>query len=137
MVCIYCGSETKVTNSRSQKRNNQVWRRRQCLKCKAVFTTHEAVDLSSTLLVEVKGSPKPFVSDILFTDILLAMQDRKDRYLAAREATATIVSKVLKLPGKPLFSTPQISLISADVLKKLDKRAYLRFTAEHTSLQKR
>jgi transcriptional repressor NrdR len=137
MVCIYCGSETKVGNSRWQKRNNQVWRRRQCKKCKAVFTTHEAVDLSSTLLVQVNGSPKPFVSDILFTEILLAMQDRKDCYLAAREATATIVSKLLKLPGKPLFSTTQISLISADVLKKLDKRSYERFSIEHPSLQKR
>jgi len=101
-----------------------------------VFTTHEAVDLSSTLLVNMAGTPEPFVADILFTDILSAMQDRKDRYTAAREATSTIVAQLLKLPGKPLFSAPQISLISADVLKKLDKRAYLRFTADHPSLQK-
>ena len=68
MVCIYCGGETKVTNSRLQKRNNQVWRRRQCLECKGVFTTHEAVDLSSALLIDKSGAPEPFISDLLFSD---------------------------------------------------------------------
>lgn len=137
MVCLYCSAETRVGNSRPQKRNNQVWRRRQCVRCGAVFTTHETIDLSNALLVAASGSsPKPFLDDILFTDILLAMQDRKDCYAAAREATTTVVTKLLGLPGKPLFSPKQISLISADVLKKLDKRAYLRFKAEHPSLQR-
>lgn len=135
MSCIYCGAETKVSNSRLQKRNNQVWRRRQCLKCKAVVTTHEAIDMSSALLVEAKGQPKPFISDLLFTELLLALQDRKDCYLAAREATSTIINHLLKQPEKPLFTPAQISKTSAEVLKRLDKRAYLRYSAEHPSLQ--
>ena len=136
MVCLYCGSETRVTNSRPQKRSNQVWRRRQCLKCKAIFTTNEAIDLSSTLLVEVNGKVGPFLSDILYSDVLVAMKHRESAYLDAREATATITAKLILLPGKPLFSPAQISLITADVLKKLDKQAYLRFVADHPSLQK-
>lgn len=136
MVCLYCGSETKVGNSRHQKRNNQVWRRRTCLRCKAVFTTHEAIDLSSTLLVSHGGSTKPFLIDMLFTEILLAMQDRKNAYLDAREATNTIIRHLLNLPGKPLLSTAQISLAASEVLKKLDKRSHLRFISEHPSLQR-
>lgn len=135
MVCLYCGSETKVGNSRPQKRSNQIWRRRVCKRCGAIFTTHEAIDLSSTLLVVVGGSPKPFEVDILFTEILLAMSHRKNAYLDAREATNTVIKHLLQLPGKPLFSPSQISLICADVLKKLDRRAYLRYQAEHPSLQ--
>lgn len=134
MQCLYCKSDTRVGNSRLQRRNNQVWRRRVCKRCGAVFTTHEAIDLSSTLLVVVSGVPRPFVVDMLYTELLLAMSHRQNAYLDAREATNTVIKRLLELPGKPLYSTSQISLITAEVLKKLDKRAYLRFAAEHPSL---
>jgi transcriptional regulator NrdR family protein len=135
MVCVYCGNETKVTNSRLQKRNNQVWRRRQCEACKAVFTTHEAIDLTSTLLVGSRGSTKPFLPDLLFTDVLLALQDRKDVYLAAREIVSTVIQNLLKHPDKPLFNSHTVSKTTAEVLKRFDKRAHLRYVAEHPSLQ--
>src|SRR4051812_5088918 len=102
MVCLYCNADTEVINSRHQKRNNQVWRRRQCKACKAVFTTHEAVDLTNTLLIDSAGSMKPFVPDLLFADLLVALKDRTDSYMAAREATSTTIKKLLELPNKPV-----------------------------------
>lgn len=135
MVCLYCGGETEVTNSRKQKRNNQVWRRRRCQQCDALFTTHEAIDLSLSLLVEYNGVPTPFVPDRLYTEVLLALQDRPDCYTAAKEVTATVTGNLLKLPQSPLFSPPQISSATALVLKRLDRRGYLRYVAEHPSLQ--
>ena len=135
MRCLYCSADTEVTNSRLQRRNNNVWRRRQCKACRAVFTTHEAIDLSSTLLVQNRGSETPFLADLLFTDILMAMGDREDCYAAAREATHTVIRKLLKLPDKPLFEAKTISRAAAGVLLKLDKRAYLRYVSEHPSLQ--
>lgn len=134
MLCIYCEGETSVTNSRKQKRNNQIWRRRKCEACGAVFTSHEAIDLSSALMVD-SGRSAPFVSDIIFTEALLALQDRKDCYLAAREVTSTVIRELLKLPGVPRIEPKQISQATAKVLKRLDKRAYLRYLAEHPSLQ--
>jgi transcriptional repressor NrdR len=135
MVCVYCGHETRVTNSRLQKRSNQVWRRRQCEACKAVFTTHEHVDLTQALLVNYKGSQKPFLQDLLFTDVLFALQDRKDVYTAAREVTSTVIQKLLKHTDNPLFTPKVISKVTSDVLKRFDKRAHLRYSAEHPSLQ--
>lgn len=134
MICLYCKADTSVTNSRLQRRSNNVWRRRQCKACRAVFTTHEAIDLGSTLLV-AKKPPQPFKTDLLFTELLLALQDRKDCYTAAREATHTVIQKLLKLSNKPLFEPRQISRETAGVLLKLDKRAYLRYVSEHPSLQ--
>ena len=136
MVCVYCGHETMVTNSRRQKRNNQVWRRRKCAVCKAVFTTHEAVDLPSALLVQSGTSTKPFLPDLLFTEVLLALQDRTNCYVDAREVTNTVIKQLLKLPESPLFTPQQISQAASKVLGRLDKRAQLRFVAEHPSLQK-
>lgn len=135
MRCVYCGGDTNVSNSRRQRRNNQIWRRRKCKACGAIFTSHEAIDLSSTLLVVSGGSTRPFITDILFTEVLLALQDRKDCYSAAREATSTIVGQLLRPPAEPVVGTKQISQIAAKVLRRLDKRAYLRYLAEHQSLQ--
>jgi transcriptional repressor NrdR len=135
MVCVYCGCDTSVVNSRLQKRNNQVWRRRKCAVCKAVFTTHEAVELPTSLLVQAGASTKPFLPDMVFTEVLLAMQDRKDSYVDAREVTNTVIKHLLRLPDSPLFAPKRISLAISKVLGRLDKRAQLRFVAEHPSLQ--
>lgn len=135
MICVYCGNKTKVTNSRLQKRSNQVWRRRQCVACGSVFTTHESVDLTQALIVDSGASTKPFLPDLLFTDILLAVQDRKDCYVAAREITHTVIQKFLKSPQKASLSPVFISKTTAEVLKRFDKRAWLRFVSEHPSLQ--
>jgi len=138
MICIYCNGKTRVINSRPQKRNNQIWRRRRCLSCEAVFTTHEGVNLSSLLIVEAGSNPKPFLVDRLFTEVLLAMQDHKNCYESAREATSTIIAKLLNIPGKPVYDTKQISKTTAQVLKRLDRHAWLRYIAEHPSVaQKR
>lgn len=135
MICIYCGGKTKVTNSRLQRRNNQVWRRRQCLACQSVFTTHETVEYESALSVEQSGQISPFLPDLLLKDLMMAMQHRKDVYTASREVLGTIVRKMLSLPQKPRFTPSDISKVTSEVLKRFDRRAYLRYLADHPSLQ--
>lgn len=136
MKCIYCGSTTRVVNSRLQSRSNSKWRRRRCQSCQAVFTSLESPDLASTLMVKQNGTYKPFLSDLLYTEILLALQDRKNCYEEAREITETVIINLLKLPSSPLFSPTQITNETAKVLKRFNKRCYLRFAAEHPSLEK-
>lgn len=135
MVCLYCAGDTKVTNSRLQKRNNQVWRRRQCLTCGAVFTTHEQIELQSALSVSKNGSTEPFEPRLLLNELVSALSHRKDVYTASEELLATIVRKLLTLPQKPLFVPADISKTTAGVLKRFDNRAYLRYLADHLSLQ--
>jgi transcriptional repressor NrdR len=135
MVCVYCGGETKVTNSRLQKRSNQVWRRRQCVMCAAVFTTHEVLELESTLSVNKKGQLEPFWPDLLLKELHNALHDRKDVYVASREVLATIIQDLLKQPQKPVFKPTDISKTAAEVLKRFDRSAYLHYLADHPSLQ--
>jgi len=134
MVCIYCGGGTGVINSRPQKRSNQIWRRRKCRQCRAIVTSIEAIDYATALTVASEGAAGPFIEDKLYSDLLSAFKHRKDRYLAAREAASTVTKELLKLPSKPLFTTKEISRCAGAVLSRLDKRAYLRFAAEHPSL---
>ena len=131
MVCPYCDGETKVVNSRRQARNNQVWRRRQCLACQAVFTTHEQIELESALLVEKNGRSEPFLPDLLLNELMLALRHRQDVYTASREVMATIVRRLLALPQKPVFKPGDISSVASEVLKRFDRRAYLRYSADH------
>src|SRR6478735_635549 len=109
MVCVYCGGDTKVTNSRLQRRNNQVWRRRQCLACQSVFTTHEQIELESALSVEHDGQTQAFLPDLLLNELMMALKHRKDVYTASREVMGTIVRKLLALPQKPLYKPADIS----------------------------
>jgi transcriptional repressor NrdR len=134
MVCIYCGAETKVNNSRLQRRNNQVWRRRECLDCQAVVTTIESLDYSSSLLVESSRGYEPFLADRLYTELLLSLEHRKSCFTDARELTLTIIRNLLKQPGSPVFSPKQISNETLSVLKRFDKKAWHKFSAERTSL---
>lgn len=135
MICLYCGGDTKVTNSRLQKRNNQVWRRRQCLLCQSVFTTHEQIELQSALSVQKNGQTEPFMPGLLLNELMTALAHRKDVYMASEELLGAIVRKLLTLPQKPLFKTSDISKITTDILKRFDRRAYLRYLADHPSLQ--
>lgn len=50
MFCINCyNADTKVTNSRSRKKQPSIWRRRHCDNCGIYFTTLEYPDATSIL----------------------------------------------------------------------------------------
>jgi transcriptional regulator NrdR family protein len=89
MVCVYCGSETKVTNSRHQKRTNQVWRRRQCLKCTALFTTEEKTDHTSLWKVKKNNEETlvAFSRDKLFLSIYKSCEHRLNALADAASLT--------------------------------------------------
>jgi transcriptional repressor NrdR len=134
MVCIYCTGETQVFNSRPQKRSNQIWRRRRCLTCQATFTSLEGVDYTNVIRVDEDGAFKPFLTDLLYTEVLLALSDRKNAYIDAREITSTIIKSLMQLPSHPLFKASDISRATAKVLERFDKRAWHRYAAEHPSV---
>lgn len=133
MKCVYCTGPTHVTNSRAQKRSNQTWRRRECLKCQATFTTHELVELSGAVLVDRDGI-HPFISDILFVDLLNALKGHSASFIAAREITTTVIGQLLR-QRQMVYPAKEISRTAAAVLKRFDRQAYLRYLAEHPSLQ--
>src|SRR4051812_1815954 len=104
MVCIYCNGSTQVINSRLQRRVNQTWRRRKCLKCNGVFTSLEGVDFSSSLSFRASHnrskvqpsttSLQPFQRDILFASILDSCKHRKDAVSDATALTGTILGRL-------------------------------------------
>lgn len=86
MVCIYCGKQTEVYNSRARTLNPSVWRRRQCIACDAKYTTIELPDYASALVVEgARGKLYPFSRDKLFLSLHKALEYRQDAIFVATE----------------------------------------------------
>lgn len=131
MVCIYCSSKTEVFNSRHQKRLNQVWRRRRCVACQAVFTTIEGADTSQTISVEKNGRSEPFSRESLLITVYDSLKHRKSAIQDATALTATIVSIIHTLVSNATIDRDQIVETVGTVLERFDKVAAVHYRAFH------
>lgn len=131
MVCLYCNSPTRVMNSRPQKRTNSIWRRRQCLKCKAVFTTEESPTFSGSILVNSPSASQPFSRDQLFVSIYESCKHRKDAQTVASALTDTIIGKLLPQVSDAAIERAQIVTTASMVLGRFDKAAGVHYAAYH------
>ncbi len=134
MVCTYCGGKTQVVNSRHQVKSNQVWRRRQCLACKALFTSEEKVEFGLAWVVCKHGSFEPFSRDKLLLSLYKCCEHRKNPLSDAQGLTETIMNK---LPGLRVDDTPRtllhsdIARISLVALNRFDTVAGIRYLSLH------
>ncbi len=132
MVCIYCGSKTQVVNSRPQKRLNRTWRRRQCTQCHAVFTTEEAVDLTSSIVVRTNHkNVEPFSRDKLFTSLLRALGHRQTAVEDAGALCSTIIAKLMLAATEAAVTPSEIVIISHETLERFDTAAAIQYKAYH------
>lgn len=131
MVCIYCGHETQVINSRPQKRTNQIWRRRKCQRCAAVFTTNERVDTESSLRVQNHGVLEPFSRDKLLIDIYDSLRHRKTALRDASALTQTVWSQLQGPIDEGLLDREEIIKTTSAVLRRFDKAAASHYLAFH------
>lgn len=131
MVCIYCRKDTHVSNSRLQKRTNQVWRRRTCEHCKNVFTTLEEVTLEQAVRFNHMGHLEPFSRDKLFLSIYEACRHRKTAVSDATSLTATSLSKIRSKITDATIDRAIVVKSIAEVLKHFDKAAQVQYLAFH------
>jgi transcriptional regulator NrdR family protein len=135
MVCLYCGAPTQVTNSRHQRRSNQVWRRRKCEDCNAVLTTIESFDYSKGLMLQTPTNKLiPFKKEKLFLSIYKSCEHRKNALDDATALTQTVLTKVVQ-PGSRLAGQLPIHLLASTVfetLKNFDKVSAIQYSAFHS-----
>ena len=134
MVCIYCGHETEVYNSRERARNPSVWRRRRCNTCVAQFTTIELPDYKSALVVKgLGGKIQPFSRDKLFLSLHKSLGHRKDALQSATELTDTVIGSILrkKQASDGLLHIKVLAGEAYRVLKRYDPLAAHAYKAYH------
>ena len=129
---MYCSGSTQITNSRLQKRVNQVWRRRRCLQCGNTFTTHEAADLSGTLmLLGPNRQLTPLEVDRLFISIYEACKHRPQAVQEARALSMTVLANLRKAGAAPTVERDALVEATKQVLNNFDKTAASVYAAYH------
>jgi transcriptional repressor NrdR len=131
MVCVYCAHETQVINSRHQKKANQVWRRRKCLHCQAIFTTIEATDATQALRLRRKTRLEPFSRDTLLLSVYDSLKHRKTAATDATGITTTILGLLYPLATEAVIERDVVVELVRQVLKRFDKAAAVHYQAFH------
>lgn len=125
MKCIFCDSETHVTDKRESPDGTR--RRRECLKCKKRFTTYEKHDKKEFFVVKKDGRREGFSRDKLKTGLMKACEKRPISIDKIDKIIDEIEEKLRK-KGKEVKSE-MIGKLVMNKLKKLDKVAYIRFAS--------
>jgi transcriptional regulator NrdR family protein len=124
MVCIYCQGKTQVTNSRHQKRNNAVWRRRSCIQCTLVFTTLEQAELRSGIMVRSIQGLRPLERDILLLSVYESCKHRQKALEESSHLTNTIIGYVLRqIDADGTIEQEKLHTIVQQVLGRFDPAA--------------
>ena len=132
MVCLHCGAKTHVTNSRLQRRNQHIWRRRECLKCGAIFTTEESAVYGAAWTVqEHDGTYKPFSRDKLFMSLYKSCQHRETALADASDLADTIIRKLSGSVENGRLSARTIVQVAQVTLNRFDKAASVHYQAFH------
>jgi len=137
MVCIYCSSDLSVSNSRPQKSYNQIWRRRPCKACGAIFTSIESIDLSKSLIVlkSLQNAPRAelqaFERDKLFISLYESLRHRATAASDARGLCDTIIAHIIKKAADGKIDSRTIIGLALNTLHNFDAAAATHYAAFH------
>lgn len=135
MHCPFCGAtDTKVIDSRLVADGHQVRRRRQCLACHERYTTFETAELLMPRVVKSNGNREVFSEEKLRGGILRALEKRPVSTDDVESAINHIQSN-LRATGEREVSSEMIGNLVMEVLKDLDKVAYIRFASVYRSFE--
>lgn len=126
MVCINCGSKLSVINSRHQKKQNSIWRRRECDNCNSIFTTLEHINLGKSLMIKHStGFLEPFSQTKLLLSIHDSCKHRKGAIEDAESLCNTVINQIVLLStnNNPIITTEKLTKNVLKVLGRFDTSA--------------
>ncbi|MDY6912106.1 MAG: transcriptional regulator NrdR, partial [Chloroflexota bacterium] len=127
MRCPYCGhNDSKVVDSRSA--DQEIRRRRECIECKARFTTFERVDNSSLAIVKKDRRREAFDREKLLRGLRKACEKRP-LPTGTVEKLADDIEYELQRMGRNEIPGSKVGEIVMDKLLRLDHIAYIRFAS--------
>lgn len=135
MYCPFCNAnDTKVTDSRLMRENNQVRRRRECLICKERFTTYETAELALPSVIKRDGRRDRFNEEKLRGGISRALEKRPVSRERIENAISHIIHKA-QARGEREIASEEIGEWVMEELRNLDQVAYVRFASVYRSFQ--
>lgn len=133
MVCPFClHKKTDVYNTRQTNGGATIWRRRRCLNCQKAFTTQEHFDPSGVWKVKGKQKARPYSRATLSMSILRACDHRPNQDDAAWYLFETVEQRLTPLlDDKQCITSAIIIETVADILKRFDAAAYVKYISSH------
>ena len=126
MRCMFCGSDTKVTDKRES--GEETRRRRECLKCKKRFTTYEKIESNDLIIIKRDGRREPFSKEKIMKGFMRACEKRPIQSQAINKAVDEIELELLcKKAGE--VQSKKIGELVMSKLFQLDNVAYIRFAS--------
>ena len=136
MICSICKKgETSVVDSRPTEDGTAIRRRRICA-CGGGqrFTTFERVQFRELTVIKKNGRRSPFDREKLAKSLFTALKKRP----IDNDTIEKVVSKIsreLEELGQSEIQSNTIGKKVMDVLKELDKIAYIRFASVYTNFK--
>ncbi len=134
MKCPYCGhSDDRVLDTRVQK-DGSIRRRRECLECKARFSTVETLMLNFPMIIKKDGRREPFSKEKIFKGLQAACQKRPVSLTQLENIVERISAWVINR-GENEISSRLIGKKVMAELKQLDDVAYIRFASVYRTFK--
>ena len=133
MECPYCShAHSKVTNKR--RCPGGIRRRRECLKCKKRFTTHEMVHNEEIYVVKKDGRREKFSLEKLSGGIQRALEKRPIAQELIEKEINDLETQIRK-KGLGEIKSSLIGEMVMKKLKKIDNVAYIRFASVYRNFK--
>jgi len=133
MNCPYClNKSSKVTDKRPSGEGTR--RRRECLKCKKRFTTHEKVVSNDIYVIKKDDSREKFDRDKMGKGVEKAFEKRP----VEKEKIDKMINEIdeqIRKRGKKEIKSSVIGELVMKKIKKLDNVAYIRFASVYRNFQ--
>ncbi len=135
MKCPSCGtSEDRVLDTREQKDGQSIRRRRECLQCKARFTTLETTTLTFPFVIKKDGRREPYNREKILKGLQAACQKRPIGLAQLETFVDRISHWILSIPDQEI-STDLIGAKVMQELRPMDDVAYVRFASVYRTFQ--
>ena len=133
MKCPYCShSELKVTDKRESPHG--IRRRRECLKCKKRFTTHESVIENNFYIIKKDKRREKFDREKLKKGVDKAFEKRP----VSQEKIDKMINETeeqLRKKGKKEIPSSLLGELIMKKIKNIDNVAYIRFASVYRDFQ--
>ena len=129
MKCPFCGKlNTRVVDSRPDKLDFQVRRRRECRKCSKRFTTHEKFVQVPIIIIKKDGRREDFNREKVLNGIKKACEKRAISINLIEETVDTI-ERDLRDASEREIPANLVGEKIIKALKEIDDVAYVRFAS--------
>jgi transcriptional repressor NrdR len=130
MRCPHCNNmETKVLDSRPAEDGRVIRRRRECEKCGFRFSTYEELEILDLAVVKKDGTTESYARDKLQRAIKFPFDKRGFPPQTLKQVLYSIEQGIQTKAKDGKISSREIGEISMKEIKKVDKVAYIRFSA--------